>query len=92
MANGDTVSVTFFSSFLVLSLLGSFLMDKKKAAAMGEGWAAYAQVTSNVPFAAIFSGRNKLELKELALPAVVGLLAHVAASYFHESYTGAVII
>jgi len=92
VANGDTVSITFFGSFLVLSLLGTFLMDKKKAAAMGEGWQAYAGVTSNIPFAAILSGRTRLELKELALPAVVGLLAHVAASYFHESYTGAVII
>ncbi len=92
VANGDVVSVTFFGSFLVLSLAGSFLMDIKKAAAMGEGWTAYAQVTSNVPFAALLSGRTKLNLKELALPVVVGLLAHVLASYFHESYTGTVIL
>ena len=92
IANGDVVSVIFFSSFLVLSFLGTFLMDKKKAATMGEGWAAYAQVTSNIPFAAILGGRTKFELKELALPAIVGLVVHVAASYFHESYTGAVII
>ncbi len=92
VANGDTVSVIFFGSFLVLSLLGSFLMDKKKAETMGEGWAAYAQVTSNIPFAAILRGRTRLDLKELALPVVIGLLAHVLASYFHESYTGAVII
>jgi len=92
VANGDTVSVLFFGAFLVLSLAGSFLMDRKKAAAMGEGWQAYAAVTSNIPFAAILSGRTRLEIKELALPALVGLAAHVLASYFHESYTGAVII
>jgi uncharacterized membrane protein len=92
VANGDLVSLVFFGSFLVLSLLGSVLMDQKKAATMGENWSAYAGVTSNVPFAAIFTGRNSFNIKELALPVVVGLLVHVLASYFHESYTGAVII
>ena len=91
VANGDYVSVIFFGSFLALSLLGSFLMDKKKADTMGEGWAAYAKVTSNIPFAAILSGRTRMELKELGLPVAAGLLVHVAASYFHESYTGTVI-
>ncbi len=92
LANGDTVSLLFFGSFLLLSLLGSFLMDQKKAATMGEGWAAYANVTSNVPFVAILSGRNHFNIKELVLPLVVGLLVHVVAAYFHESYTGAIII
>jgi len=92
IANGDLVSIVFFSSFLLLSLAGSFLMDQKKAATMGEGWAAYAAVTSNVPFAAIVTRRNKIDLKELAVPALLGLLVHVAVSYFHESFTGAVII
>ena len=92
IANGDLVSVTFFGSFLVLSGLGSFLMDRKKAATMGEGWQAYAQVTSNVPFVAILAGHTQLDLKEMALPVLAGLGVHVLASYFHESYTGAVII
>jgi len=92
VANGDTVSIVFFSAFGVLSLAGSFLMDQKKAATMGDGWTAYAATTSNVPFVAILAGRNKFDVKELALPVLLGLLVHVAASYFHESYTGALII
>lgn len=92
VANGDWVSVIFFSSFLLLSLLGSFLMDHKKAQTMGEGWAQYAAVTSNVPFAAIVTGRNTLKINELWLPAVVGLVAYGALYYFHETLFGVVVI
>lgn len=92
IANGDWVSVIFFSSFFVLSLLGSMLMDKKKAVTLGPGWQGYAAVTSNVPFVAIVAGRNRLVIKELGLPVVVGLVVYAVAYYFHESYTGAVVI
>ncbi len=92
VANGDHVSLIFFGSFLVLSLFGSVLMDQKKAANMGANWSAYASVTSNVPFGAILSGRNKLVVKELVLPILIGLVVHVLAYYFHELYTGAIVI
>lgn len=92
IANGDLVSVIFFASFVTLSFVGTFAMDAKKAAAGGEHWQAYAAVTSNVPFAAILNGRNRLVLKELLLPTVVGLIAFALLYYFHEAYTGAVII
>ncbi len=92
VANGDWVSVIFFSSFLLLSLMGSFLMDYKKARTMGEGWSRYAAVTSNVPFAAIISGRNTLKLSELWLPGAVALVAYVALYYFHEALFGVVVI
>ncbi len=92
VANGDWVSVIFFSSFLLLSLMGSFLMDYKKARTMGEGWSRYAAVTSNVPFAAIISGRNTLKLSELWLPGAVALVAYAALYYFHEALFGVVVI
>lgn len=92
VANGDTVSVVLFSSFGLLSLLGSMLLDRKKSQTMGEGWAAYAQVTSNVPFAALVTGRNRLVLKELLLPLVVGLIVYGLVYYFHETISGAVIV
>jgi uncharacterized membrane protein len=92
IANGDWVSVIFFTGFFVLSLAGSALMDHKKAATLGEGWVTYAQVTSNIPFVAIFAGRNRLVLKELIMPVIVGLLVYVLVYYFHESMTGALIV
>ena len=92
VANGDLVSLAFFGSFLLLSLLGSFLMDAKKAATMGAGWQAYAAVTSNVPFVAVLSGRTGFPLKEFIAPVIAGLVVHGLVYYFHEAITGAVII
>ncbi len=92
IANGDWVSVIFFGSFVVLSFAGSFLMDHKKALTMGEGWTRYAAVTSNVPFLAILTGRNKLRLGELWLPTLIGLVAYALLYYFHEAISGVVIV
>ena len=91
-ANGDQVSVVFFASFVLLSLLGSILLDKKKAQSLGAAWQAYAAKTSNVPFLAIATGRNKLAVSELWLPIVVGIVTYAVLYYFHESFTGAVVV
>jgi uncharacterized membrane protein len=87
-ANGDHVSVVFFSTFLVLSLAGGVLIDRKKAAALGEHWRPYAAVTSNLPFAAIVSGRNRLVLRELVAPLIVGLLGYVLLFWGHPWIAG----
>ena len=91
VVNGDLVSVVFFSAFGLLSLAGSFLMDIKKSRTFGEAWDSYADVTSNVPFAAIVSGRNQLKLAELVLPIIIGFAAYALLWYFHESFTGTVV-
>jgi uncharacterized membrane protein len=87
-ANGDHVSVVFFSTFLVLALAGGVLIDRKKAATLGEQWRPYAAVTSNLPFAAILSGRNRLVLKELVAPVVVGLLGYLLLFWGHPWIAG----
>jgi uncharacterized membrane protein len=91
-ANGDAVSVVFFSSFLVLSGAGSVLLDRKKAAALGDAWEPYARQTSNVPFAAIIQGRNQLVARELILPVIVGLAAYVLLFWGHQWVAGVRII
>lgn len=90
VANGDTVSVVFFASFGVLSLLGTLAIDRKKAAALGENWSHFAAVTSNLPFAAILSGRNRLVLKELVGPIIVGLVIYTLAFWGHQWISGGV--
>ena len=90
--NGDLVSWVFFLSFVLLSFLGTMAMDKKKALTLGEGWQAYAGVTSNLPFGAIASGRNRLAIKELILPAIVGLVTYGLMYWGHEFITGTVVI
>ena len=91
VVNGDLVSIVFFSSFAILSFIGSFLIDKKKAQAFGHAWLTYASVTSNVPFLAVVRGRTRLKLSELRLPVVIGLVAYALLWYLHESYTGTVV-
>lgn len=64
VANGDLASLVLFGGFLALSLGGTMMIDAKRQRKMGETWAQYAGQTSNVPFAAIISGRQRLALRE----------------------------
>ena len=64
-ANGDVASVIFFGTFFILSLFGPLSIDAKRKRKMGAAWDAFAAKTSNLPFAAIASGRNQLRLAEL---------------------------
>ena len=92
IANGDTVSIVFFSSFLLLSLIGTFMIDRKKAASLGATWHPYRDQTSNIPFAAIAAGRNRLQLAELWLPVGVGLAGYFALLYGHQWIAGVRLI
>jgi uncharacterized membrane protein len=92
IANGDTISVVFFSTFLVLSVIGTLLIDRKKSASLGEHWRAYRDQTSNIPFLAIVTGRNRLAFAELWLPVSLGLGGYFAVLYFHEWIAGVRLI
>ncbi len=65
LARGDLKSLVFFGSFAVLAGVGSLLMDRRKKQALGENWQRFAAVTSNIPFAAILQGRNRLNAAEI---------------------------
>lgn len=88
IANGDGVSVIFFGTFLILGLVGGVLIDRKKQASLGAGWQPFAAVTSNVPFAAIAAGHNRLVLKELIAPILVGLVTYVGLFLVHPWLSG----
>lgn len=87
-ANGDRVSVVFFGTFLVLGLAGGVLIDRKKARRLGAEWQAFERCTSNIPFAAIVGGRNRLAWKELIAPVLVGLGVYVALYLAHPWLAG----
>ena len=87
-ANGDQVSVPFFATFLVLAAVGTFVMDAKKKRTMGEGWSRFAAVTSNIPFAALATGRAKFAPRELVAPVAVGLVAYALMYFGHEWLSG----
>jgi uncharacterized membrane protein len=65
VANGDQASTIFFATFFVLSLLGTISIDAKRRRKLGTVWDVFADATSNVPFAAVIAGRNRLRLAEI---------------------------
>jgi uncharacterized membrane protein len=74
VARGDLASIIYFGGFLVLALAGTALIDARKSDELGEEWARFAVVTSNVPFSAIVEGRNHFSAGEIgAKRAVIGL-------------------
>jgi uncharacterized membrane protein len=88
-ANGDLASIVFFGTFFVLALLGTFLIDAKRRRKLGDAWSAFASKTSNVPFAAVLTGRNSFRLSEsLGWRFWAALLAFLAVLFFHARMFG----
>jgi uncharacterized membrane protein len=76
VVNGDLASLIFFGSLLLLALGGTASIDAKRRRNFGEQWNAFAQATSNIPFAAIAAGRNRLgvALKEIGLVRIIAAI------------------
>ena len=81
---GDLASIVLMCGILVLSLGGMRHIDRRREAALGNAWGPIAMTTGAIPFAAIASGRTKLDwagigwwrpLAGLALYAIL-LLTH----------------
>ncbi|MBN9567706.1 MAG: NnrU family protein [Alphaproteobacteria bacterium] len=89
LANGDTASVLFFGTFLVLALLGTFSIDAKRRRKLGAAWDGFAARTSNLPFAALASGRAKLKWREiLDWRLAVAVVLYLALLFGHQSLMG----
>src|SRR5687767_12768196 len=82
VARGDLKSVVFFGGFLVLALVGTLSMDRRKT--RNPDWPRFAAVTSHVPFVAIAQGRNRLVWGEIGWrrPAI-GLAVFFVVLLFH---------
>ncbi len=95
VANGDLASLIFFGSLLVLALGGTAAIDAKRRRSFGDDWHRFAEATSNIPFAAIASGRNQLgaALREIGLlrPAIA-IAAYAAFLAFHGRLFGAGLV
>ncbi|MFZ5895734.1 MAG: NnrU family protein [Myxococcota bacterium] len=81
---GGTAALWFFGSFLLTAALGTRSIDRKRARSGGEAWSRFLAVTSNLPFAAIASGRNRLVLRELALPLAIAAALYVVLLVSHQ--------
>jgi len=90
IVNGDLASFILFGSLLVLALGGTASIDAKRRRAFGEQWAQFAGVTSNVPFAAIIAGRNRLgpALLEIGLWRPLAAIAVYAVAFYLHGQIG----
>ena len=89
IANGDLSSVLFFGSLGALALGGTVLIDRKKQLALGSNWPRLTQVTSNLPFAALLTGRTKLRWSDIGLLRIAaGLLLYAVLYLAHPIITG----
>jgi len=92
LENGDVASMVLFGSLLLLALGGTLSIDAKRRRVYADGWARFAQLTSNLPFLAIASGRNSLipALQEIGfIRLLMAILAYALVFYFHGWLFGA---
>ena len=86
LVNGDAASLILFGSMLLLALLGTSSIDRKRKRMLGERWSGFAARTSNPPFAAILAGRQKLALAEIGWWRPVLAIAIYIALIFGHPY------
>ena len=83
-ANGDLASMFFFGTFLGVAFFGTFSIDAKRKRKLGSVWDAFAAKTSNIPFAAVISGRNSLNFGEsLGRPFWIAAAIFLAILFAH---------
>ena len=92
--NGNAASSILFGSLLLLALAGTASIDAKRRRNFGERWETFARQTSNVPFAAIFAGRNQFgpALREIGLVRPLAAIAVFALLFaLHGRLFGALL-
>ncbi len=78
LVTGHVAAILFFGLLLVTALRGTGSIDEKRRRTNKAEFTRYLEITSNVPFAAIIQGKNRLKLSELWVPLVIaGLLMAV---------------
>jgi uncharacterized membrane protein len=93
LVDGDVASLIFFGTFLVLALSGTVSIDGKRQRAFGATWQEFAHKTSNVPFAAIASGRQSLSIIEIGyLRLGAAVVAYLLLLGAHHHIFGAFVL
>jgi uncharacterized membrane protein len=78
LVTGHVAAILFFGSLCITALRGTSSIDDKRRHTNRAEFARYSAVTSNVPFGAVLSGKNRLVWSELWVPALIaGLLVIV---------------
>ena len=89
LVNGRLADLILFGSLLALALLGPPSIDAKRRAALGDRYAAFEAMTSNVPFAAIAAGRQSFKIGEIgAWRILLAVLVWAAVLWAHPLLFG----
>lgn len=91
--NGNLAHVVLFGSFLVFSLYGMWIIDRRRQRQMGMAqWQAMARATSLWPFQALLRGRWKPSLsgvwKSVLIRFVVAVILYVVLIMLHADVIG----
>jgi uncharacterized membrane protein len=93
IANGDLASLLFFGALAALALGGTVLIDRKKRLALGSNWSRLVELTSNLPFAALLTGRTSLRWRDIGpLRIAAGLLLYAVLYLAHPILTGMPVV
>jgi uncharacterized membrane protein len=88
LVNADAGSLLFFGSLGLTAWRGAYDIDRKRRRSNPAEFTRFESTTSNVPFAALVTGRNRLVLRELWLPLGLGLALALAALALHPYFFG----
>ncbi|HUT54261.1 MAG TPA: NnrU family protein [bacterium] len=89
IANGKLGDVFFFGSIFVVGFFGAYHQDRRKARERGEEFKEFQKKTSILPFAAVITGKTKLELSELSVPLpAIALAAFIIVLFLHNKLFG----
>lgn len=88
LVNGERFALMLFGGLALMAVFGARSIDRKGAARDPEGWEKFEDVTSNVPFAAIAQGRNRLVLGEIGWRGLLAIAVAVAIGVFHRQLFG----
>ncbi len=91
-ANGDAAGMILFSGILILSFGGMAHIDQRREASLGGAWGPTKLTTSVIPFAAILSGRTRLDWKGIGWQRPLGGLALYAVLIFAHPWIAGVAL
>lgn len=90
---GDVAGITFFGTFLVVAVVGTFSIDAKRGRAYGDAWESYAAVTSNVPFHALLQHRTRFESRDLlSWRAALAIALYLFVLHYHGVLFGSALV
>jgi uncharacterized membrane protein len=81
--NGERFALMLFGALALMAVFGARSIDRKGRARNPETWNRFADVTSNLPFAAIAQGRNTLKVGEIGWRGLAGIVVALAVAVFH---------